>query len=82
MAAFGTNDMLHAQFPTPAIRKALQICIKDKAIADIEDPKISVLVVTIPRRKQKPSTSLQVAPKYAPQISNTQVRGTSVVDVD
>jgi hypothetical protein len=45
MLAFGSNKMLRAQFPTPAIRAALQKCIEDKALADIEDPKISVLVV-------------------------------------
>ncbi|KAK7918284.1 hypothetical protein PG985_010158 [Apiospora marii] len=45
MAAFGRNAMLHAQFPTLAIRKELQACIKDKAYADITDPKTTVLVV-------------------------------------
>lgn len=46
MAAFKDNAMLHAQFPTPAIRKSLQTCIKDKTLADINDPKITVLIVT------------------------------------
>ena len=46
MAAFGPNAMLHAQFPTPAIRQQLQICITEKAFADIDDPKTTVLVVT------------------------------------
>ncbi|KAK8092100.1 GNAT family acetyltransferase [Apiospora hydei] len=46
MAAFGRNAMLHAQFPTLAIRKGLQKCIKDKAVADINDPRMTVLVVT------------------------------------
>jgi hypothetical protein len=45
MLAFGSNKMLRAQFPTPAIRVALQKSIEDKTLADIEDPKISVLVV-------------------------------------
>ncbi|KAI1357748.1 putative GNAT family acetyltransferase [Xylaria arbuscula] len=45
MAAFAHNAMLHAQFPTPAIRKALQSCIANKALADIRDPKTTVLVV-------------------------------------
>jgi hypothetical protein len=45
MLAFGSNKMLRAQFPTPAIRAALQKSIEDKALADIEDSKISVLVV-------------------------------------
>jgi hypothetical protein len=45
MLAFGSNKMLRAQFPTPAIRAALQKSIENKTLADIEDPKISVLVV-------------------------------------
>ncbi|KKY27139.1 putative gnat family acetyltransferase [Diplodia seriata] len=45
MAAFGSNAMLRAQFPTPAVRRALQECIRDKALADIDDAKITVLVV-------------------------------------
>ncbi|CAH0025453.1 unnamed protein product [Clonostachys rhizophaga] len=46
MAAFGPNAMLRAQFPTPAVRQALQTSIENKALADIDDPKITVLVVT------------------------------------
>ncbi|KAI2611650.1 putative GNAT family acetyltransferase [Hypoxylon fragiforme] len=46
MAAFGPNAMLHAQFPTPAIRQGLQTSIEHKALADIDDPKTTVLVVT------------------------------------
>lgn len=46
MAAFGPNAMLHAQFPTPAIRKGLQTCIEEKALADMDGPKITVLVVS------------------------------------
>ena len=53
MAAFGRNAMLHAQFPTPATREALQTCIRDKAVADIEDPKTTVLVVTSSDGKDK-----------------------------
>lgn len=45
MAAFGTNAMLLAQFPSPTIRDSLQICIASKALADIGDPKTAVLVV-------------------------------------
>jgi len=45
MAAFGTNAMLLAQFPTPAIRIELEKCIAKKALDDIQDPKVSVLVV-------------------------------------
>lgn len=46
MAAFKHNTMLHAQFPTPAVRRGLQVAIENKALADIDDPKASVLVVT------------------------------------
>lgn len=53
MAAFQHNAMLRAQFPTPTIRKSLQACIEDKALADIDDPKITVLVVTISNGKGK-----------------------------
>lgn len=45
MAAFGSNAMLHAQFPTQAARTALQRSIELKAQADIDDPKVMVLVV-------------------------------------
>ncbi|KAI9777812.1 MAG: hypothetical protein M1816_004401 [Peltula sp. TS41687] len=45
MAAFGSNAMLRAQFPTPAVRDALQSSIEWKALADIKDPKTTVLVV-------------------------------------
>jgi len=45
MAAFASNGMLLAQFPTPEVRVALQSCIENKALADIKDDKISVLIV-------------------------------------
>lgn len=45
MAAFGSNAMLRAQFPMPALHKALQNTIRLKALADIDDPKTTVLVV-------------------------------------
>ncbi|CAL8578243.1 hypothetical protein XPA_004035 [Xanthoria parietina] len=45
MAAFGTNALLRAQFPTPAIRTQLRDSIANKAAADIRDPNIAVLVV-------------------------------------
>ena len=45
MAAFGTNAMLLAQFPTPTVRERLQNCIAAKALADIADQNIAVLVV-------------------------------------
>jgi hypothetical protein len=45
MAAFGSSMMLRAQFPTPAVQQALQRCIEMKALADIDDPKTTVLIV-------------------------------------
>ncbi|KAI1651643.1 putative GNAT family acetyltransferase [Daldinia loculata] len=45
MTAFGSNAMLLAQFPTPAVRNALKKSIEMKALADIDDPKTTVLVV-------------------------------------
>lgn len=45
MAAFGTNAMLHAQFPTRTLRAGLQDAIVDKTIKDIRDAKTAVLVV-------------------------------------
>ena len=45
MAAFADNPMLHAQFPTPALRDKLKTCIAEKAVLDIRDPKTAVLVV-------------------------------------
>ncbi|KAI0411392.1 putative GNAT family acetyltransferase [Xylaria grammica] len=45
MAAFGSNAMLLAQFPTPDVREALRESIRRKALADIDDPKITVLVI-------------------------------------
>lgn len=48
MAAFGANAMLRAQFPTPSVRAALKEAIRTKTIADIQDPRITVLVVRDP----------------------------------
>lgn len=45
MAAFGTNAMLQAQFPSAAIRDELKICVAEKAAADIQDAQTAVLVV-------------------------------------
>ncbi|KAI1441914.1 putative GNAT family acetyltransferase [Annulohypoxylon stygium] len=45
MAAFGSNTMLLAQFPTTAVRQAMKQCVRLKALADIDDPNITVLVV-------------------------------------
>ena len=45
MAAFSSNAMLLAQFPTAAARHDLKNCIAEKALADIKDPMMRVLVV-------------------------------------
>ncbi|KAI1290715.1 putative GNAT family acetyltransferase [Xylaria venustula] len=45
MAAFASNAMLLAQFPKPHVRDGLRESIRLKALADIDDPKISVIVV-------------------------------------
>ena len=45
MAAFSNNAMLLAQFSTAAVRHELERCIAEKALADIQDPMMSVLVV-------------------------------------
>ena len=45
MAAFGSNALLLAQFPTPSVRTRLRDSIAAKAAGDIRDPNIAVLVV-------------------------------------
>ena len=45
MAAFEGNAMLQAQFPTLSTRESLKICIAQKALDDIRDLRIAVLVV-------------------------------------
>lgn len=45
MAAFGANAMLCAQFPTPASRDKLRRCIAQKAVDDMRDPYVAVVVV-------------------------------------
>lgn len=45
MAAFASNAMLLAQFRTPEVREGLRESIRLKALADISDPKITVLIV-------------------------------------
>jgi hypothetical protein len=45
MAAFGTNLMLLAQFPTPAVRDGLWTSLVEKVIAEVRDPKWAILVV-------------------------------------
>jgi hypothetical protein len=57
MAAFGSNVMLCAQFPTPAVRQALQKSIEMKVLADIDDPKTTVLVVRDSPDDEQPSSA-------------------------
>ncbi|KAL1956729.1 hypothetical protein VTO42DRAFT_6879 [Malbranchea cinnamomea] len=45
MAAFGNNQLLLAQFPSPAVREALKTTIAEKTIAEMRDPKWAILVV-------------------------------------
>ena len=45
MAAFSSNEMLLAQFPTPAVRAELHHSIATKALDDIRDPHMAVLLV-------------------------------------
>ncbi|KAI1110090.1 putative GNAT family acetyltransferase [Nemania sp. NC0429] len=45
MAAFASNAMLLAQFRTPEVREGLRESVRLKALADISDPRITVLVV-------------------------------------
>lgn len=45
MAAFGTNLMLQAQFPTPSVRDKLLASLVEKVINEIRDPKWAILIV-------------------------------------
>ncbi|KAI1655135.1 putative GNAT family acetyltransferase [Daldinia decipiens] len=67
MAAFGSNAMLLAQFPTPAVRDALKKSIELKALADIDDPKTTVLVVR--------DSSLELGSNSAISTDNERTRG-------
>lgn len=44
MSAFGTNEMLLAQFPTAAVRACLWTSLVEKAVSEIRDPKWEVLL--------------------------------------
>lgn len=63
MAAFASNAMLLAQFPSADVRHALQHSVELKALADIEDSNTTVLVVrgsgmqTIPDEKELSNAS-------------------------
>jgi hypothetical protein len=45
MAAFGSNKMLLAMFPSAVVRQAVQHIIKLKALSNIQDPNTTVLTV-------------------------------------
>jgi hypothetical protein len=45
MTAFKSNAMLLAQFRSAEVREALQLSIESKALADIQDPNTTVLIV-------------------------------------
>ena len=45
MAAFGSNAMLQAQFPISSAREEQRSCIAQKAVDDMRDPNIAVVVV-------------------------------------
>ncbi|KAK2799081.1 hypothetical protein FQN50_008587 [Emmonsiellopsis sp. PD_5] len=45
LAAFASNPMFRAQFPTPAVRAGLRSSLIEKTLADLGDPKRVVLVV-------------------------------------
>ena len=72
MAAFASNVMLLVQFPTPAVRAGLQRSIKTKALADIADPKTSVLVV---RDSRLPDEHYQADTSRSPWPSTSRVIG-------
>ena len=42
--AFSPNALMRAIYPTPAIWAALQGCVEEKILADMKEPKITVLV--------------------------------------
>ncbi|KAK2763218.1 hypothetical protein FQN54_009854 [Arachnomyces sp. PD_36] len=44
MASFGTNMMLRAQFPTPAVREGLRTSLIRKVIEEIRDPNWDILL--------------------------------------
>lgn len=45
MLAFGSNPLLLAHFPSPSVREDLRICIAQKALYDIRNSNIAVLIV-------------------------------------
>jgi hypothetical protein len=72
MAAFGDNHLLRAQFPTPAVRIALQRSIELKALADIEDPKITVLIVRDWQSPEEDEGTVIAFAKWSHPIDNEE----------
>jgi hypothetical protein len=54
MAAFGTNALIRAIYPTGAVRKGLAHAVEMKALADIQDPHITVLVAHYLEHRETP----------------------------
>ncbi|KAI0802188.1 putative GNAT family acetyltransferase [Xylaria sp. FL0064] len=70
LTAFASNTMLLAQFPTPHVRKGLQESIRLKALADIDDPKITVLVVReTPPASETLLVGAETGVKYSCQVT-------------
>ncbi|KAI0025586.1 hypothetical protein F4780DRAFT_341643 [Xylariomycetidae sp. FL0641] len=69
MAAFSSNTMLLAQFPTPRVREQLQESIRLKALGDIADPQVSVLVVRDETEKQH---AVMAFAKWSHPVSSDQ----------
>jgi hypothetical protein len=65
MAAFGSNVMLLAQFPTEKVRKGLERLIELKARADIEDPKTTVIIAWAPSEDDPKSSTPEQSSKDA-----------------
>ncbi|KAH9905774.1 putative GNAT family acetyltransferase [Xylariomycetidae sp. FL2044] len=68
MAAFGSNAMLLAQFPTHACRVGLQKSIEAKAIADMGDAKTTVLVARETRAEEDRGESVPHQPRAAAPV--------------
>ncbi|KAI1412218.1 putative GNAT family acetyltransferase [Hypoxylon sp. FL1857] len=72
MAAFGDNAMLRTQFPTTAVREGLQRSIEWKALADIDDPHVTVLVVRDLDCQCEAKHDVIAFAKWSHPISNTE----------
>ena len=85
MAAFATNGMLLAQFPTPHIREGLRKSVEGKAADDIRDPHTVVLLVKDTELNDEPisfakwnlpsSTSENEAPWRWPEGTRLDILG-------